>query len=280
MDIAAIIALIIGMSSAVIGYMMDGGHFSALIQPTAAIIVFGGTIGATVLTNPLSELKRLPFALKTVFLNQNYDEVEIIHQLADLSEKARKDGLLSLEEDAQTHPNNLIQKGLALVVDGIETDLIKDILERESALRYSIYEGTAKIFESAGGYSPTMGVLGTVMGMVHILSNIGTDTGALAQSIAIAFIATMYGVMFANVVYLPFAGRIRSKAERMASVNELIIEGLLSLQAGENPRIIKEKLNLDLLEKLNGKSTSHNETKKTSEVTSHAKESKSSKGHY
>jgi len=252
MDIAAIIALIIGMSSAVIGYMMEGGHFSALLQPTAAVIVFGGTIGATVLTNPLPEIKRLPFALKMLFLEQNYNEAEIIIQLAELSEKARKGGLLSLEQDAQTHQNDIIRKGLTLIIDGIETDLIKDILEREIDLRYSIYEGPIKIFESAGGYSPTMGVLGTVMGMVHILSNIGSDTGALAHSIAIAFIATMYGVMFANVVYLPFAGRIKSKAEKMVSVNELIIEGLLSIQAGENPRIIKEKLNLDLIQKLNG----------------------------
>jgi len=265
MDIAAIAGLLIGLAGILSGYMYEGGQLGALIQIPSILVVFGGTIGATVLTFPMSELRKIPGALNTIFTIKNYNEVDIINKLAELSEKARKDGLLSLEQDAQNNENELIKKGLALVVDGIETEVIKDILDRENELHHSIHESAAKIFEAMGGYSPTMGVLGTVMGMVHILGNIGGDTTELAKSIAVAFIATMYGVLFANLVYLSFAGRIKSKAEREKMINDLIIEGLLSIQAGENPRIIKEKLNLNLLEKLSGKKSSKEDDKAEAE---------------
>lgn len=259
MDIGAIIALAIGFASVLLGYVMEGGTVGALLQKTSAIIVIGGTIGATALTFPLSELKKLYYGFKLIFKEHNYNEVDVILEIAELSEKARKNGLLSLEQFAQEsddkNVNSLLKKGLALVVDGVEGDVIKDILKRESDLKFRIYESSIKILEAAGGFSPTMGVLGTVMGMVFILGNMGSDTKELAHSIAVAFIATMYGVGLANLVYLPLAGRVRSKAEREVSVNELIIEGLLSIQAGENPRIIKEKLNLQLLEQLNNKIT-------------------------
>lgn len=257
MDIAAIFALAIGFASVLFGYVMEGGTIGALLQKTSAIIVIGGTIGATTLTFPLSELKKLSFAFRLLYKEQKHNEVDIVLQISELSEKARKDGLLSLEEYVQESEKEnqpgLLKKGLALVVDGVEGEVVKDILKRESELQFRIYESNIKILEAAGGFSPTMGVLGTVMGMVLILGDMGSDTKELAHSIAVAFIATMYGVGLANLVYLPLAGRIKSKAEREVMFNELIIEGLLSIQAGENPRIIKEKLNLKLLEQLNGK---------------------------
>lgn len=267
MDIGAIIGLIVGFSGLIIGFLIEAkwnfGNLLGLISPPAAAIVFLGTFGATIVAFPISELKKIPEALKTVFTIKSFNEVDIINQLAELSEKARKDGLLSLEQDAQSNENELIRKGLALVVDGIETEVIKDILERENELHESISESAAKMFEAAGGFSPTMGVLGTVMGMVNILGNLGGDTAELGKSIGTAFVATLYGVLFANVVYIPFATRIKTKAERARMVNDLIIEGLLSIQAGENPRIIKEKLNLALLEKMyskgNGKETAKEE---------------------
>ncbi|RCX14324.1 chemotaxis protein MotA [Anaerobacterium chartisolvens] len=263
MDIGALIGLITAFSGLILGFLIEAKFeftaLSGLISAPAASFVLIGTIGAVILSFPVSELKKLPGALKTVFTIKHYNEVDMINQLAELSEKARKDGLLSLEQDAQSNENELIKKGLALVVDGIETEVIKDILERENELRESIHESGGKIFEAAGGYSPTMGVLGTVMGMVNILGHMGADTVALAHMIATAFVATMYGVLFANAVYLPFASRIKVKAEREKMINDLIIEGLLSIQAGENPRIIKEKLNLTLLEKMSGKSDSKQE---------------------
>lgn len=257
MDIGAIIGSFFGLAMILTGYIIEDGQLGALIAPSPLFIVIGGTIGCTLLAFPLSELKKLPATFKTIYTQKKLNEVDIIVELANLSEKARKDGLLSLEQDAQSNENEMIRKGLALVVDGIETEVIKDILERESELRESIYESGAKILEAAGGFSPTMGVLGTVMGMIVILKDM-SDPGELGAKISVAFIATMLGVGLANLIYLPMASRIKNKAEREKMVSDIIIEGLLSIQAGENPRIIKEKLNLTLLEKLNGKDNAKN----------------------
>lgn len=256
MDISSILGIVIGLVGLLGGYLFEA-HFnvallSELIQPSAVLIVFGGTIGCLMVSYPMAEIKRIPSLLQLVFKQKQYNEIDIINNLADLSEKARKDGLLSLEQDAQTNENELIRKGLALVVDGIETEVIKDILVRESYLHESQFETGAKIFESAGGYSPTMGVLGTVMGMVSILKDL-SNPDELGPKISVAFVATLYGVMFANLFWIAFATKIKAKAEREKMISDLIIEGLLSIQAGENPRIIKEKLNLTLLEKMNKK---------------------------
>lgn len=252
MDLSSLIGLVLGFAALILGYVLEGGHVSALVaQLSPYIIIFGGTTGAVLLNFPLSELKKLPDLLKIVFTQKNHSEVEIINLLADLSEKARKDGLLSLEQDAQAMENEFIKKGLSLVVDGIETEVIKDILERETYLNESIYESGAKIFEAAGGYSPTMGVAGTVLGMISILADMSAPD-ELGHKISTAFIATLLGVGFANLMFLPMAGKIKVKAAREKMISDLIIEGLLSIQAGENPRIIREKLNLALLEKMNG----------------------------
>lgn len=268
MDLSSIIGIAVGLLGLIAGYLYEG-HFDfsllgSLFQPSAAFIVFGGTIGCLLVSYPLSELSQLPSLIKIVFTQKQYNEVDIINNLANLSEKARKDGLLSLEQDAQSNENELVKKGLALVVDGIETDVIKDILIRESYLHENIFENGAKIFESAGGFSPTMGVLGTVMGMVSILKNL-TNPEELGPMISVAFVATLYGVLFANLFWIAFATKIKVKAAREKMISDLIIEGLLSIQAGENPRIIKEKLNLTLLEKMSGKGTSKSEEKAEAE---------------
>ncbi len=264
MDITTIIGLVLGFGGIITGYLEEG-HFdmsllAGLWGPGPFLIVFIGGLGATLVAFPLSEFKKALSILPVLFTQKNYNEIDIINELADLSEKARKDGLLSLEQDAQTNSNDLIRKGLALVVDGIETEVIKDILARETELQEQIYESGAKIFEAMGGTWPAMGVCGTVMGMISILKDL-SDPLALGPKIAAAFIATFYGVGFANIVLLPFANKIKSKAGRETMISEIIIEGLLSIQAGENPRIIKEKLNLALMEKLSG-----NGKKKTAEA--------------
>jgi chemotaxis protein MotA len=266
MDIGAILGLVIGLGAIFIGFLVEGGNILRLFhEPSPFIIIFGGTAGATTLAFPLSELRKIPDELKYVFTTKKSDPVAIINQLSELSEKARKDGLLSLEQDAQNNENELIKKGLALVVDGIETEVIKDILIRETVLHESIHESVAKIFEAAGGYAPTMGVIGTVMGMINVLGSMENEPGGLGEKIATAFLATFFGIGSANLIFLPIAGRIKSKAESEKMVNDLIIEGLLSIQAGENPRIIKEKLNLSLLEKLAGKGGGKPEAKEEAE---------------
>lgn len=255
MDITTIIGLILGFGGVIGGYLEEGhwdfASLGNLLQLAAFLIVFGGSFGATLVAFPLSEFKKMLTTMSMIFTQKKYNEIDIINELADLSEKARKDGLLSLEQDAQSNENELIKKGLALVVDGIETEVIKDILARETELQEEIYESGAKIFESMGGTFPAMGVCGTVMGMLNILKDL-SDPLALGPKIAGAFLATLYGISFANLVWIPFGNKIKVKAARDTMINEIIIEGLLSIQAGENPRIIKEKLNLNLMEKLKG----------------------------
>ena len=255
MDIGTIIGIVLGLTGILFGYVLEDGLLSKLLLIPPICIVFGGTFGATLIAFPLSEIKKLPALMNLVFKQKQYNEADIIYELAGLSEKARKEGLLSLEEDAQSSSNELIKKGLALVVDGIEAELIKDILKREIELKESISESGAKVFEAMGGFAPTMGVLGTVMGMVSILRDL-SNPDELGSKISSAFLATMYGVGFANLFFIPMANKIKVKSERERMISDIIIEGLLSIQAGENPRIIKEKLNLALYEKLNGKNNS------------------------
>lgn len=266
MDIGSLLGLIIGFGGILIGFVMESGwNFGAianLIQAQAASIVIGGTIGAVILNFPLDEVKKIPAALKMIFTKSETDVVAIIRKMIEFAEKSRKEGLLSLEQEAQSNSNPLIKKGLSLVVDGIESETVRDILDIDKELRTGMMEKTIKIFEAAGGYSPTMGVIGTVMGMVNILGNMGADTNELAKSIATAFIATFYGVMLANIVYLPMAGRLKAKAEQDALTDDLIIEGLLSIQHGDNPRVIKEKLNLALFEKIKGIESTETDTSK------------------
>ena len=252
MDISTIVGLITAFGMLFIAFLMEGGDVQGLLQITAAMIVFGGTAGAILISFPMDQVKRAMVMCKIVFTKQVSDEVDIINQLAELSEKARKDGLLSLEQDTQSNPNALIRKGLSLVVDGIETEVIKDILVRETYLHENEYHEAATVFESAGGYSPTMGIVGTVLGLVSVLSNL-SNPDELGHKIALAFIATLFGIASANLLWLPFATKIKVKGKKVKMINDLVIEGLLSIQAGENPRIIKEKLNLALLEKLSGK---------------------------
>ena len=248
MDIGPIIGLIIGFGGILIGYIFEEGVISALWQKSAFFIVFGGILGATILSFPFSDLAKIPGALKLIMYRKKHQEEEIINLLVGLSEKARKEGLLSLENDAQTNENSLIRKGLGFVVDGIEADVMKEVLGMEMSIRDGIHESSAKVFEAMGGYGPTMGVLGTVMGMVSILGSMEENPGGLGSKIATAFIATMYGVASANTIFLPIAARIKAMAEKERMVNEIIIEGLLSIQAGESPRILREKLDLLLLE--------------------------------
>lgn len=252
MDLSTILGLVIGFGFILVAYIMEGGNPAGLLQVTALMIILGGTCGAVMISFPLEDIKRALKTGKIAFIHKEYNEIDIINQLADLSEKARKDGLLSLEQDTQSNPNPLIRKGLSLVVDGIETEVIKDILVRETFLHENEFHASASIFEAAGGYSPTMGIVGTVLGLISVLSNL-SNPNELGAKIALAFIATLFGIGLANLVWLPLAAKIKIKGKKEKMINDLIIEGLLSIQAGENPRIIKEKLNLSLLEQLSGK---------------------------
>ncbi|SFL90249.1 chemotaxis protein MotA [Paenibacillus sp. 1_12] len=241
MDLTTILGLIIGLGALIGGYMWDGGHLEALIVPSAMLIILGGTAGAVAISFPMSRLKEIPKALAMAFKEKKRDPSLIIEELVDMATIARREGVLALEQRAQENPNDFLRDGLMMVVDGTDPELTRQILELEMDALEHHHEGWAKIFETAGGYAPAMGIIGTVMGLIHVLGNL-SDPGTLGPAIAVAFTATLYGVSTANVIYLPLATKIKIRSKEQISEMELMLEGILALQAGENPQLIKKKL--------------------------------------
>lgn len=262
MNITTFIGIILAFGSIILGFLLDGGTVSKLVGVSAALIVFGGTFGAVFVSFSLSDLAKVPKSLKAVFQNQKVDFEGNIKTIVMLAQKARQEGILSLEEEInRTEMNETLKKGIRLVVDGIDVNLIKNIMELDIYIYNKYEKKAADIFESAGGYAPTMGIIGTVMGLIQVLGNMSNPT-ALAESIASAFIATLYGISSANLLWLPMANKIKGSIEMVNLEKELIMEGVLSIQQGENPRIIEEKL----------KSFIANKTKATQDTNSVSQE--------
>lgn len=241
MDLATLIGLLIGLGGLIGGFLLEGGQGSMLVVQTAAIIVFGGTFGAVIVSFTVDELRHVPPALRKIFVRQQVDYMLVLDQLVDIADKARREGLLSLESKLDELDNDFFKRGLQLVIDGTDPELTRNMLDMEiDAFEKNEMTGS-NIFMVAGGYAPTMGIIGTVMGLIHVLSSI-SEPDKIAGAIAVAFLATLYGVASANVLWLPFGTKLRIKAEKEVHLMELILEGILSIQAGENPRVIREKL--------------------------------------
>lgn len=256
MDISVILAILAGFGLLIGGFILEGGVFEALFEYTAAVIVFGGTIGAVGLSFPASTLKRIPKILGVLVKPPKIDLLEILEFFKDVSYKTRKNGLLYLEGEISQRPDldPMIKKGLQMAVDGFEPEIIKSTLELEADIISERHHAGAAIFDAAGGYGPTMGIIGTVMGLVHVLGDLDDPT-TLGPKIAVAFIATLYGVAFANLVYLPIGSRLKAIDAVEVMKNEMIIEGILAIQEGKNPAVIVNKLSSYLnksdLEKVN-----------------------------
>ncbi|WP_179030785.1 flagellar motor protein [Paenibacillus kribbensis] len=241
MDITIVLGIIAGIIALIGGFLWEGGEFSGLLQGTSALIVFGGTFAAVVISYPASKLKTIPTALRMAFSREENPTEQYIEDLVSMAATSRRSGVLALERISSEHPNAFLREGLQLVIDGTEQEKIKQILELELDTIEQKHEGYAKIFESAGGYAPTMGIIGTVMGLIHVLGSL-TEPTALGPSIAVAFIATLYGVASANLIFLPIASKIRACSEREISTMELLLQGILAIQSGENPKLVRKKL--------------------------------------
>jgi chemotaxis protein MotA len=241
LDITIVLGIIAGIIALIGGFLWEGGEFSGLLQGTSALIVFGGTFAAVVISYPASKLKTIPTALRMAFSREDNLTEQYIEDLVSMAATSRRSGVLALERNSSEHPNAFLREGLQLVIDGSEQEQIKQILELELDTIEQKHEGYAKIFESAGGYAPTMGIIGTVMGLIHVLGSL-TEPTALGPSIAVAFIATLYGVASANLVFLPIASKIRACSEREISTMDLLLQGILAIQNGENPKLVRKKL--------------------------------------
>jgi chemotaxis protein MotA len=242
MNISSIGFLIFGFVMMIGSFVIEGGTLGSLLAPTAAMIVFGGTLAAVGLAFPMKDFKRLPGAAGKVFKGKEKDLGEMILFFKSLSIKARKNGLLSIETEINAEGiDPFVKKGLQLVVDGVDPQTIEGILELEAEATSERHKKASAMFESAGGFSPTMGIIGTVMGLVHVLGNL-SDPSSLGPKIAVAFIATLYGVSFANLVYLPMGSKLKILDEYENNERMLVIEAVLLIQTGTNPTTLVEKL--------------------------------------
>lgn len=251
MDWATSLGLFLAVFSLGIAVIIEGGHLSSLLSLPAFIIVIGGTIGVTIIGFTVQELKNVPTLIKISFMGKDSDPTEMIQVLVRFAEKARREGLLALEDELSSVGNEFVRKGMQLVIDGTDAELVRNILETELNFIQDRHHKGAAILEAAGGYAPTMGIVGTVMGLVHVLGNLN-DTENLGPAIAVAFIATLYGIASANVLFLPLAGKLKNRSANEILVYEVALEGILSVQSGDNPRIVEEKLKAFLAPSLRG----------------------------
>ncbi len=241
MDILTIIGLFLGAFAILGGQVLEGGHISSILQPTAAVIVFGGTIGAICIQYPMSTVIQSIKMVKLAFVEKSENPNIIIKEFLNYSAVARREGLLALESKARTVKEQFIKKGLYLVVDGAESRFIKDVMEIDAEYDEERALLAAKVFESAGGYAPTLGIIGAVLGLIQVMENLADPT-RLGAGIAVAFVATIYGIASANFFWLPLAGKLKVKIRKDMIRREMIIEGLVAIADGENPRYIEEKL--------------------------------------
>jgi len=243
MDIAPLIGLILGLGAIAGGAVLEGLHFSSLLQLTAAVIVLGGTFGATFTSFPLSVATRAFRDAAKVFraasLNQSR---ELIADICVFAAQARKNGLLALEQEAKNHKDRFMRKAIALSVDGVDPADIKALLETDMSADEEHAKQSAEFFEAAGGYAPTIGIIGAVLGLIHVMSNL-EDTSKLGAGIAVAFVATIYGLVTANIICLPIASKIKFLIKEEIVRKEIIIAGICAMQSGQNPRLIGERLN-------------------------------------
>jgi chemotaxis protein MotA len=240
-DITTVGGIVFAIACILGGQALEGGHASSLAQATAAIIVIGGTIGACAVAFPMKDFIAGFKKAGMAFGNKKQDWAGLMDQIIDLAGVARRDGVLALEQKLGTIKDPFLKRAVGFIVDGVDAAVARDALETE--IHHAWEEGNvaAKVWESAGGYSPTVGILGAVLGLIHVMENLA-DPSKLGSGIATAFVATVYGVGVANLLFLPMANKIKRKLNLEKAMQTMVAEGILSIQAGLNPRVLEEKL--------------------------------------
>jgi chemotaxis protein MotA len=241
MDPAAIVGIVLGFGAIFGSMIMEGGQPGALFLIPPIILVFGGTVGAAMGGSLMRDMKSLPKVVQRAFQAKPVsarDNVQVIIALAD---RARREGLLALESEIGTIEDPFLRRALEMAVDGTDADEVAEILGAEIDAKRAADGVGAKLFSDMGGYAPTIGIIGTVIGLVHVLGSL-SDAAALGPKIASAFVATLWGVMSANLLWFPLSNRLKRVSEQECEVMDLAIEGVLAIQAGSNPRLIAQKL--------------------------------------
>ncbi|MFQ5643419.1 MAG: flagellar motor protein [Thiogranum sp.] len=241
MDMLSMVGILLALVAILGGNVLEGGHMSSLVQLTAFVIVAGGTLGAVMVQTPMATFIRSMRIAVWVFVPVKLQPEEAAEKIVNWSNIARREGLLGLEAIAEEEPDQFARKGLQLLVDGSEPEVIRSILEVEIDAREHQDIQAAKVFDGMGGYSPTIGIIGAVMGLIHVMNNLA-DPSKLGSGIATAFVATIYGVGFANLLFLPMANKLKSQVHSQTQFREMVVEGVISIAEGENPRNIETKL--------------------------------------
>jgi len=247
-----IVGLILGFGAMMVSNILEGGSPASLINLPGAVIVFGGTIGVAFVAFPPRTVLGLPRTIMQIFKHKLPDPVQLISLIVELADKARRQGLLSLEEGKINDP--FLRKGLQLVVDGTDAETVRQLLDVEIERMSQRHASAYAILEAMGGYAPTMGIIGTVMGLVSVLSH-AEDPSEMAASIATAFLATLYGVATANLLWLPLGSKLKQADHEEVLIRHIIAEGVLAIQGGDNPRVVRTKLESSLPPKERGKET-------------------------
>src|SRR3954465_14350163 len=241
MKAATAIGIVIAAVGLLGGAMMEGTSPVAFFNIPAILIVLGGTLGVCTASSGMEAMKNLPALYKKAFAGEQLALGDKVVELVRYADRARRDGLLALEEEIESIDDEYLKKGLQLVVDGTDPDLVRDILDAEIEGMQNRHKHSVEPFDKAGGFAPTMGIIGTVMGLVHVLENL-SHPETLGPSISSAFIATLFGVASANVFYYPIAYRLKGLSSVEADGRAMVLEGIMAIQAGDNPRIVTEKL--------------------------------------
>ncbi len=241
MDFLSLLGIIVAMAAILGGNILEGGHTASLVQITAFVIVMGGTMGAIMLQVPVRVFARSLRIVRWVFKPPTVDFESFINKIVTWSNVARREGLLGLEVIVDDEQDDFARKGLQLLVDGSEPESIRAILDVDLMVKEDFDLQASKVFEGMGGYAPTIGILGAVMGLIHVMNNLA-DPSKLGPGIAVAFVATIYGVGFSNLFFLPMAAKLKANIQQQTRLREMILEGVVAIAEGENPRNIETKL--------------------------------------
>jgi chemotaxis protein MotA len=242
MDPASIIGILLAFGAIFGSMIMEGGNPAALLVIPALILVLGGTIGACMASGVLKDTINVGKLFQRALMSKPGEVAGLVDAVVALADKARREGLLALEDAAKDVEDPFLRRGLQLAIDGTDGEELREILEAEVDAKRKADKAGAKFFADAGGYSPTIGIIGTVIGLVHVLENL-SQPDKLGHLIAGAFVATLWGVMLANVLWLPLGNRLKRLSELECAQMELTVEGILAIQGGANPRLVAQKLN-------------------------------------
>lgn len=252
MEISTLIGVVLGLAAVFGGAVLEGLHIGSIMQGTAAIIVFGGTIAAGLVSFPIQDVKNALKMVGIIFQKVDTDVREVIEEIIRIASVARKEGVLAVEGMRDSIQNPLFKKSIKYVIDGFEPQTVKDIMQSEIDLTFEEEESAGKVWEGTGGYAPTIGIIGAVLGLIHVMQSLD-DPSKIGGGIAVAFVATVYGVGSSNLIFIPFGTKLKRKAHMRAATKEVIKLGVIGIQEGLNPHFLREKLEVFVEEHLRHK---------------------------